>query len=149
LDEANSHLTSAMGDPQIDIVGPWADQVIELLRYDAQDAARVIKSAQDDRAQLAEAASLLEQRLAAWPAGADQAALFRARLDRLVEPVRYQLYLGDAWTDPAAVEVIPAPAVELQLTATPPAYAKAAVTTARDSGSRQMSALEGSRIDVS
>ncbi|MEZ6112029.1 MAG: hypothetical protein R3C99_13560 [Pirellulaceae bacterium] len=156
LEDAQARIQAAQEDPQIDVVGPWADEVAALLRYDCSDAAAEIAAivsgnsdaSLSDRERLTLATEPLNDRLAAWPDEAESAAVFRARLDRLVEPVSYQIYLGDAWTDSARVEIIPAPALELQLTATPPAYAKAAPTTARDSGSRQVSALEGSRIDV-
>ncbi len=70
------------------------------------------------------------------------------RLGRLVEPFSYQLYLGDAWTDSARVEMLPLPVVELQLTTTSPSYSRAAEPENVDPSSRQIAVLEGSAVDV-
>ncbi len=73
---------------------------------------------------------------------------YQGRLNRLVEPFTYQIYLGDAWTDPATVEMLPLPVVELRMTPTPPSYARADETTAGDPAARQISILEGSSVAV-
>ncbi len=74
--------------------------------------------------------------------------LYLGRLGRLVEPFSYQLYLGDAWTDPARVEMIPLPAVELRLTTTSPTYSRAAEIEDVEPTARQIAVLEGSAVDV-
>ena len=77
------------------------------------------------------------------------AMVYVGRLERLVDSVEYGLYLGDAWTDPARLEVVPLPSVDVQLEVTPPSYAAAQATTPRTStGLRQISVIEGSRVDV-
>jgi hypothetical protein len=43
------------------------------------------------------------------------AATYGGTLPRLVDSVSYQIYLGDAWTDPRQIEVIPLPAVTVEL----------------------------------
>lgn len=74
---------------------------------------------------------------------------FVGELSRLTDAVSYQVFVGDAWTDPAHVELIPLPVVNLELIPTPPAYAAEVAGTAKpQSGSRQLSVLEGSRLDV-
>ena len=76
-------------------------------------------------------------------------ALFRAQLPELVDSLEFQVFAGDAWTDPARLEVIPLPIIEPKLTPTPPAYASgAAVADDEPAGSRQLSVLEGSRVDL-
>lgn len=68
---------------------------------------------------------------------------------RLADSVSYQLYLGDAWTDPASIEVISMPVVTVELNDTPPTYAAASLKkTVRQAGSRQISVIEGSRVDL-
>jgi len=82
---------------------------------------------------------------------ADGQKLFTGELPQLVDTLEYQVYLGDAWTDPSTVEVIPLPVVETQLTATPPEYARSAqpASAAKSQGGyRQLSVLEGSRVDL-
>jgi hypothetical protein len=82
-------------------------------------------------------------------AAADGQGVFRGQLDRLTDTLSYQLYLGDAWTDPAVVQVIPLPVVDVQLDVTPPEYA-AGVELAEESqsGARQVAVVEGSRVVV-
>src|SRR6516162_2703830 len=48
---------------------------------------------------------------------------YTAELARLTAPVNYQVFLGDAWTEPAVLDVIPPPVVSLELEYSPPAYA--------------------------
>ncbi|HEY1067188.1 MAG TPA: hypothetical protein VGE52_13800 [Pirellulales bacterium] len=70
-------------------------------------------------------------------------------LARLVEPVEYQVFLGDAWTDPAALEVVPLPTLDVALTPHAPPYAALAVTPEdAPPGSRNIAVVEGSRIDA-
>ncbi len=73
-------------------------------------------------------------------------ALFRGELPKLVDSLDCQLYLGDAWTDPIRLQLVPLPVVEPQLLATPPPYARSAGAESL-TGSRQLSVIEGSQVD--
>ena len=74
---------------------------------------------------------------------------FAAEQPRLVDTINYQIYLGDAWTDPRTLQVIPLPVVTLDLEAVPPPYAaKIEQALAEKSGSRQIAVIEGSRVDL-
>jgi hypothetical protein len=73
---------------------------------------------------------------------------YTGQLPRLVEPFSWQLYVGDAWTDPARVEMLPLPIVELQLTPTLPAYSQTAGAEPAADAARQIAVLEGSEVDV-
>ncbi|MBW3540309.1 MAG: hypothetical protein KY476_08565 [Planctomycetes bacterium] len=77
-------------------------------------------------------------------------AVYEAELPRLVDSVAYQVYLGDAWTDPLEIHVIPLPVVDVELSPRPPAYAasSASVDPAADSGALQIAVLEGSRVEL-
>jgi hypothetical protein len=87
---------------------------------------------------------------AADAAGAEpHVAVFRAQLPELVDSLQFQVFAGDAWTDPARLEVIPLPVIEPKLTPTPPAYARqSAAANDEPVASRQLSVLEGSRVDL-
>jgi len=75
---------------------------------------------------------------------------FNGSLPKLVDSLTYQVYLGDAWTDPAEITVIPLPIVELTLTPTSPNYARGTERKAdAPEGARQIAVLEGSRVDLS
>lgn len=80
---------------------------------------------------------------------ASEGQSFMGSLPRLADSVQFQVYLGDAWTDPVRVEVIPLPVVELQLHPVPPSYAAHAEKDADlQLGSRQLAVIEGSRVDL-
>ncbi len=72
---------------------------------------------------------------------------YAAKLPRLVETVDVQVFAGDAWTEPVRVRAIAPPLVDLSLSATPPAYAGGRVERAPQ-GARQVTVLEGSRVDL-
>lgn len=72
-------------------------------------------------------------------------------LPRLVDSVDYQLFVGDAYTDPLTVNAIPLPVVEFKLSPTPPSYAAHVRTDSGQdqSGLRQIAVIEGSKVDLS
>ena len=76
------------------------------------------------------------------------AATYTGELPRLAETVTYQVFLGDAWTEPGTIRVIPAPVVSLELNYVPPAYAVKARSSRSIAGSRQISVLEGSQVSL-
>lgn len=147
LEEAQAMLDAALDEPQTDITGPWAEKFARLTRFDAPEVERALQARHGQRAALGELRQKLEERLAAWPAAAEKTALYQGELGRLVDSVQYELLLGDAFTDPARIDMIPLPAVELQLAATPPAYAPASIENV-DLTARQVSLLEGTKVDL-
>jgi hypothetical protein len=84
-----------------------------------------------------------------WPAGRERPSgtIYAGELPRLMESVSYKVFLGDAWTDAATVEMVPLPAVETRLTPVPPRYARGS-QEAFDPSGRQVSVLEGTSIDL-
>ena len=76
--------------------------------------------------------------------------VFKGELPQLVDSLEFEVHAGDAWTEPTKLEVVPLPVIEPKLTATPPAYARSAALAEQDksAGSRQLSVLEGSRVDL-
>ncbi len=75
--------------------------------------------------------------------------VFVGDLSQLVDNTMYQVFIGDDWTEPAELQVIPLPVVEMKLTPTPPAYARDAAAQADpQSGSHRLAVLQGSRVDV-
>jgi hypothetical protein len=73
---------------------------------------------------------------------------FAAKLDRLSERATYQIELGDAWTDPATIELIELPIVECTLRPVPPDYAGPVKNAVDLTGTHSVDALEGSRVEV-
>lgn len=74
-------------------------------------------------------------------------AVFRGRLERILDDLSYRIYLGDAYTEPRELKIIPLPLVQVALDVTPPAYAAAKFRAAAERG-RQTVAPEGSRVGV-
>ncbi len=72
---------------------------------------------------------------------------FAARLPKLAESVDVQVFAGDAWTEPVRVRAIPPPLIDVALSSTPPAYAGGRVERPQH-GARQVTVLEGSRVDL-
>ena len=81
--------------------------------------------------------------------GGPGAGVFVGNLPAVVNPLRYQIFVGDAWTDPTTIRLIPLPVIETKLTPVAPAYAAA---DARESqaraGALELSIAEGSRVDL-
>ena len=147
LTQATQRIKAAAADDSIDISQPWRDEVLALVKFDAPDAAAALASLKE-RTQLAAIGDTLSAELAKWPANADTRGIYEGTLDRLVDGVQYKLSLGDAWTDPARVTMIPLPIVQRSLTPTPPIYAKTSENS-QSVSTPQMAVLEGTRIDVS
>lgn len=78
--------------------------------------------------------------------GADHADHFEASWGRFLEPVVFQLELGDAWTDPAEIHLIQPPLVQMEWSIEPPEYARAALQEPPPVDTRQLVVLEGSRV---
>lgn len=74
--------------------------------------------------------------------------VYRGLLPRLVESVEYELYLGDARTDPGWLDVVPLPVIDLELVVTPPLYLRANARPDVLSGLRQAAVLEGSQVEL-
>lgn len=72
---------------------------------------------------------------------------FTAEMPQLVEGFRYQIRLGDAWTDPATVTMMALPVVEVSIKVRPPDYVGR--TEEPPSGGWHIAVLEGSRVDLS
>jgi hypothetical protein len=73
--------------------------------------------------------------------------IFRGELPLLLDHVTYKVVLGDAWTDPAEIEMVPLPIVDLRATPRPPKYARA-IDQPGDASRRQLAVLEGSTVDL-
>ncbi len=70
-------------------------------------------------------------------------------MPKLTTSVGFQIHLGDAWTDPASVRVVPLPRVDVALRVTPPAYTAAGDESLETpKGQRQIAVIENSRVDV-
>ncbi|MCA9248951.1 MAG: hypothetical protein KDA42_17610 [Planctomycetales bacterium] len=74
---------------------------------------------------------------------------FVGELPRMIDAVNFQLFLGDAWTDPARLGLISLPVVEATFTPHPPRYAQSNDAANEPTTARQIAVLEGSRIDLS
>jgi hypothetical protein len=147
LRTAQTRLEEAIAKDDVDVSTPWQNNVAALTAFDAPEVATRLRDLKSDRAQLPELLTEVKQTLAAWPAKADKTAVYLGDMGRLVDEVRYSLYVGDAWTDPALVRMIPLPVVELVPTIIAPKYARN-VKDEEPQTSRQISVLEGSDVEL-
>lgn len=145
LRQAQAMLEEAVNGEVVDISAPWRNRVGALLAFDAGEAARLLDKVGDERAALGPVIDEVKKTLGKWPEGVAASAVYRGDMGRLVDAVSYSVLVGDAWTDPASVLMIPLPVVDLQTTITPPKYARSA-TGDEKPDSRQISVLEGSRV---
>ena len=84
----------------------------------------------------------------AKPQTSGESEFYSAELPRLTDEIAYQVFLGDSWTEPAPILVIPPPVVSLELDHTPPQYAARAATSRIAASSRQLSVIEGSQVTL-
>ncbi len=155
LDERLSRLKQAAGEiarsqqqGAAKIDAAWTERVADLVRLDAPQAVLPIQSAERDAAKLNEAATAIDKVATNWPGSAGRTAVYVGELGRLLDPVAYNIYLGDAWTDSAMIEMIPLPVVETWLKAIPPKYARNGKEQVAEPSARQISVLEGSEVEV-
>lgn len=145
LRQAVEMLELAAKSDEIDISQPWREHVALLLVFDAPVPAAAL--AQDiERSALAPLATKVAAQLKGDAPLDESKSLYLGQLPRLLESVRYSLTLGDAWTDPAVVTMIPLPTVEPSLRVTPPTYAREEAKP--DDGQRQIAVLAGSSVEL-
>jgi hypothetical protein len=76
-------------------------------------------------------------------------ATYAAQLPEIVDGINLVVFLGDARTEPIRIEVIPLPVIEMHAIVTVPEYAQyAASAMSAPQNSRQLTVIEGSRIDL-
>jgi len=80
--------------------------------------------------------------------GAAAPMILQGELPRLNDSLTYTLAVGDAWTQPATIELVPLPIVEATLSATPPKYAARRQEALAAAGPSK-AVLEGSSVDLS
>jgi len=83
-----------------------------------------------------------------WAADRGASVVLAGELPRLNDNLIFKLTAGDAWTEPARIQMIPLPVIATKIDAKPPQYAAARVKTT-PSASGQLAVLEGSSVDVS
>lgn len=148
LRSAQSKLEDAIAKEEVDVSGPWQDGLVALTTFDCPSAATKVRELKEDRQQLPAILDDVKQTMADWPAKANETAVYSGDMGRLVDEVRYNIYVGDAWTDSALLKMIPLPVVELQPKVVPPEYARNGKEE-EPTTSRQISVLEGSEVQLS
>ncbi len=145
LRDADAVLSGAAQDAEQRLREAWRSEVSGALRFDAPAVAEYLHKAPATRDTLDEARERLATVIQQWPGAMSGTSIYSGELTRLVDAIQYKIYLGDAWTDSAAVEVIPLPVVELRLEVTPPEYARE-TESAGIPAARQLAVLEGSSV---
>jgi hypothetical protein len=146
LQAALGKLTEASQQEASRVLPPWRDEIHSLVRFDAPGAVAPLLAAKGT-ADLAAVAAAVTEAMQDWPGDHVRTTVLAGELGRLNENLTYKIVAGDAWTDTAAVQMIPLPLVELRLTPVPPKYAQTAAENP-DSAGRQLAVLEGSSIEL-
>jgi len=147
LRQADLSLQAAAENMDQSLGGNWRNENLALTKLDAPSVAELLLKAEQDRDQLPAVRAELAKTIAEFRENAGESALYLCELGRMIDSVNYKIHLGDAWTDPAKVEMIPLPTVEPRLRVVPPKYARREDET-RDPSSRQLSVLEGSTVEI-
>ena len=114
----------------------------EVVATGVQPAAGRVELSQNTRVAAVNVPLELVQSPAASP------AVYRGGYPGLNQSTRYQVYLGDAWTDPLFLSVTPLPLIEIEGEVVPPALARQTPSDIRKlpRGMRQFSVLAGSEV---
>jgi len=78
---------------------------------------------------------------------AEDAGVYVYSIPRLIQPIQYQAFAGDAVSPPLKIEIITLPALKVELAATPPDYAEN-IQLASNSSSTHMAVLAGSDVSL-
>ena len=148
LEEAMIRIQKAIADPSVLVDQWWLDEFAPTVAFDAPQVWRQLQRAREDRTALHAALLEIRRTKGSWPGPSADFTLFHGQLERLIESVDYQVHIGDAWTDPARIQMISLPVITLDLKVVPPKYA-GSEKSRRPIGSRQLSVLEGSAINLS
>jgi hypothetical protein len=150
LKQGAEKLRQAAMNPETDISQPWRDEVLSLVAFDVPQSIETILGAKDALS-LTAAAGIVGDAITSWQSTSTisvaATAIYEGQMERLADGVKYKLFLGDAWTDPGRIAMMPLPIVERKLTPLPPSYARTAKDT-QPSSAPQISVLEGSQVNV-
>lgn len=75
---------------------------------------------------------------------------YAGKYDRLLEDASCKVYLGDAWTRPLQISVIPSPMIDVEPEIVPPRYAQSEGPAVKQlpRGTRQFAVVEGSEVKL-
>ena len=125
----------------------FSDRKEKLVNLLWLDAPQIAQRLQQHNAQLPLPESLtrsLEATLSTWTDNTD--AAFVGRVDRLMSGGSYAVYLGDDWTAPSVLKLLPLPSAELTIHVTPPDYARAETHPDTAANASDLAVLAGSRL---
>jgi hypothetical protein len=144
LEQALKLLNDAKANSKLRVQEEWRNALSAAIQYDIPKSLEEFKTSIGDDESLT---ALRDEVVEVQDVCLDR-ELFVGKLNRMVDPIQYQCYLGDAWTDTATIDMIPLPVIEPELTAVAPQYARASEDKIRSASSRHLSVLEGSEVKV-
>jgi hypothetical protein len=146
LQEAAGRLNDVLRTGALQMPLNLQSEVRWLVSFDAPRAVSPLLAAHETKdltAAAAEIAAIIDN----WPADRESSAVFAGELARLNDDVKFRIVAGDAWTEPARVQMIPLPVIETKLSAKPPKYAADRMKKV-PSATGQLAVPEGSSVDV-
>lgn len=97
---------------------------------------------------VAEVRGLASRERAEWKLTASSDDQFGWQVSQLMESIVLRIQAGDAESDRIQIDVVPLPVVELSWKVTPPDYARSSAPKSVAAGTRALSALQGSNVDL-
>ena len=125
----------------------WKETLVRLLWLDAPDIAKQLKQHNAERPVPDSLTRSVETVLTSLPQQAADSAAYIGHVERLMSGGSYEVHLGDDWTEPATLQLLPLPSAQLEIQVTPPDYARAETNTRSDSNARDLAVIAGSRLN--
>ena len=126
----------------------WKETLVNLLWLDAPDILQRLEQHNPQQPLPESLTRSLETTLTSWPQNMGNSAAYVGHVDRLMSGGSYAVHLGDDWTAPATLQLLPLPTAALKIHVTPPDYARAEPQTGtEEANERDLAVLAGSRLN--
>jgi len=146
LQEATGRLKDVLRSGQLEMPLNLQTEVRWLVSFDSPRAVSPLMAARETK-DLAAAAAEIAATIDNWPGDRESSVVLAGELARLNDDVKFKITAGDAWTEPARVQMIPLPVIETRASAKPPKYAADRMKEV-PSANGQLAVPVGSSVDV-
>ncbi|HEY2415836.1 MAG TPA: hypothetical protein VGI40_26585, partial [Pirellulaceae bacterium] len=135
LRDAAARLTDLIPSQPAEISPRIRDEIAALIQCDATQAVELLLEAKQTT-DLQPVLNRVERAIRDFEGRSHDTAVYQAELGHFNDDLRYEVIVGDAATQYAAVHLIPLPIVQLEIIPRPPAYASAAAPRSHSAGSQ-------------
>src|SRR5262249_500984 len=114
LQEAAGRLNDVLRSGQSEMPLNFLPDLRWLVSFDGPRAVSPLLAARETK-DLNAAAAEIAAAIDKWPGNRDSSAVLAGELARLNDDVKFKITAGDAWTEPARVQMIPLPVIETKV----------------------------------